>query len=197
MSELSEQLYSALGVDLDVPKRGPANFKGILFLNSALGVHLDRRRRLAGKNGATTALTVMLPVSKGTLMKLREFARLWLQTMPEFRLALMDPVIVEKLGIADDVPVDTALIRMRDMINAAWQGHTEVRAEVRGDTLDRVMSFDEDPEVLVWADAFEAVHGAHRYVLCEQCGVAFSYKREGAKLCSNACRVRSSRKKTS
>jgi hypothetical protein len=196
MSGLSEELYSALGVDLD-HTAGPVNFRGILFLNSALGVHLDRRRRLAGKKGVTTFLTVTLDVPKDTLAKLREFARLWLRTMPDSRLALMDPAIVEKLGIADEVPVDTALITMRDMINAAWQGHTEVKAEIRGDTLDQVMGFDETPEVLVWTDAFEAVHGAHRYVLCEQCGVAFSYKREGAKLCSNACRVRASRKKTS
>jgi hypothetical protein len=186
---LSEELYSAMGLDLG----SGGNFQGTVFVNLALGIRLDRSWRLAGKGSGPHFLTFMLELSKETEAKLPEFARLWLRTMQQSRLALMDPAIIERLGVADDVPVDTALITMRDMINSAWHGHTEVKAEVRGDRLDRVMSFDEDPDVLVWTDAFEAVYGAHGYLLCEQCGVAFSYRRKGAKLCSNACRVRASR----
>jgi hypothetical protein len=190
VSEFSEDLYSAMGLDLGW-SGGLRNFQGTVFVNLALGVRLDRSWRL--RKGGGTALDFHFPLSKETEAKLQAFARLWLRTMPQPRLALMDPAIVERLGVADDVPVDTALITMRDMINSAWHGHTEVKAEVRGDALDRVMSFDEDPDVLVWTDAFEAVYGSHRYALCEQCGVAFSYRRKGAKLCSNACRVRASR----
>jgi len=127
---------------------------------------------------------------------LRKFMSLWLRTMPPEQLKRMDSAIVEYFGIAEDMPVDTALHSLRDMVNKAIGKDVVITATITSGSLAKTAWASWKGDQDIWFDALNAVIDKVSFRICEQCGKPFTYKREGAKLCSNACRVRSSRAKT-
>lgn len=127
---------------------------------------------------------------------LRQLMRLWLTSMPQGQRDKMEPAIVEYFGIIEGLPVDTALRQLRDLVNSVLQGDVHIKIIIGDGNIDQEVDVPEDEEKRVWLDALNAAINMVNFRLCEQCGKPFTYKREDARLCSNACRVRSSRAKT-
>ena len=123
--------------------------------------------------------------------KMQEVVRLWIAGMAPRPRARMDEQILDQFP--SDMPRDTALILLRDLVNENAMD-TRLGIEIKNGHAKRatlVTNFTRD--AMAWEDAVNAIVNDKSYRLCAYCKEPFSYKSTKAKFCSDLCRNYSSR----
>jgi hypothetical protein len=122
--------------------------------------------------------------------------RLWLTSMPQEQRDKMDPAIVERFGVIEDLPVDSALHQLRDLVNSVLKDDVHIRVIIGNGMIEQNLDVPPDEEKRIWLDALNAAMNMVGFRVCKWCGKPFPYKSAKAMFCSNACRIKSSRAKT-
>ena len=144
----------------------------------------------------------------GKLVKdMKTVVQLWLASMTPKHFSRMDELIIEKSRkeFPEDVPRDTAMLRLRDYINPrippmqaeffVQDGELLSRLIIHVHAMSDASPMFEAACATIWADVFNAIKNDDAYRICAHCGEPFVYRSQKAIYCSGTCRAYASRER--
>lgn len=136
-------------------------------------------------------LSELMEMSGNEALKLREDMRellgVWLASLDPDALEWMGEKLVELYK--KDIPRDTALLSLRDFVNARA---VPVKAGITvnsGYPEQIILPAEKGPISLLWLGIIETITTPNAYRICSHCGKPFTYKSPRAVYCSDVCRT--------